>query len=104
MREKTYELSYCSVITYNGATTIASQNRKVRHQFNIPATSLEPHIQYCHENSIHFDIHTAFDLYLYMDKLHELILKLTDLYRQFLIEPKQFPGWVREFTAKLITL
>lgn len=79
------------VITHNGAATIASEGRRVLHRFDIPSAGLEPYIQYCRENGVHFDINTAFDLYV--DKLNELTPEMLDLYRQFLIEPKQFPGW-----------
>lgn len=58
------------VITHNGAATIASEGRRVLHRFDIPSAGLEPYIQYCRENGVHFDINTAFDLYV--DKLNEL--------------------------------
>ncbi|MCM3340348.1 Cof-type HAD-IIB family hydrolase [Paenibacillus sp. MER TA 81-3] len=79
------------VITHNGAATVASNGRRVLHRFEIPPMGLEPYIQYCRENDVHFDINTAFDLYV--DKLEGLTPEMHDVYGQFLIEPKQFPGW-----------
>ncbi|MBN3522762.1 Cof-type HAD-IIB family hydrolase [Paenibacillus apiarius] len=79
------------VITHNGAATVASKGRRVLHQFEIEPMGLEPYIRYCREHGVHFDINTAFDLYV--DKLEGLTPEMHDLYGQFLIKPKQFPGW-----------
>lgn len=53
--------------------------------------SLEPYIQYCREQGVHFNINTVFDLYV--DDLAGMMPEMLDLYAQFLIEPKQLPSW-----------
>lgn len=79
------------VITHNGAATVASKGRGVLHRFDIPPQDLEPYIQYCREQGVHFNINTVFDLYV--DDREGMMPEMLDLYAQFLIEPKQLPSW-----------
>ncbi|MCG7406070.1 Cof-type HAD-IIB family hydrolase [Paenibacillus sp. ACRRX] len=79
------------VITHNGAATIASNGRKNLHNFTMPRKQLEVYMSYCREQHVHFDVNTAF--HLYVDSVEVLTDEVMDLYKQFLITPQVFPGW-----------
>ncbi|MFD2671835.1 Cof-type HAD-IIB family hydrolase [Marinicrinis sediminis] len=51
------------LITHNGAVTLHSGTREILHQFDFPVAWIEPIVQYCREQQVHFDINTAFDMY-----------------------------------------
>src|SRR5690606_19471137 len=53
-----------TVITHNGASTIDSNTRSVIHEFSYPVSEVETLIHYCREHGIHFDVNTAFELYV----------------------------------------
>lgn len=53
-----------TLITHNGAATVQSDDRQVLHQFKLDNDALAPYIDYCRTHSVHFDINTAFDLYV----------------------------------------
>lgn len=79
------------VITHNGAATIGSEGRKVLHQFEMNNADLDPYLRYCREHQLHFDVNTAFDLYV--DTMEVLTSEVLALYSQFLIQPKLLPSW-----------
>ncbi|TVX92600.1 Cof-type HAD-IIB family hydrolase [Paenibacillus agilis] len=79
------------VITHNGAATVASKDKSMLHQFELSQMDLEPYLTYCNEEKVHYDINTAFDLYV--NQVDLLSADWLNTYKQFLIEPKNFPGW-----------
>ncbi len=53
-----------TVITHNGASTIDSVTRTTIHEFSYPVSEVETAIRYCRRHGIHFDVNTAFELYV----------------------------------------
>ncbi|RUS47754.1 Cof-type HAD-IIB family hydrolase [Cohnella sp. AR92] len=53
-----------TVITHNGACVVDGRTREVLHQSVIPAQAVERYLAYCRERGYHFDMNTAFDLYV----------------------------------------
>lgn len=70
------------VITHNGGATIRSPDRKVLHTFDFPVERVRPLVAYCRERGIHFDINTAFDIYV-----EQLSEEMKEGYRLFFAEP-----------------
>ncbi len=52
------------IITHNGSATVDAAKRQLLHHYPMEAALLEPYIAYCRENSVHYDVNTAFDLYI----------------------------------------
>lgn len=70
------------LITHNGAATVNSINRTVVHEYPLSMMELLPFIQYCRDKDIHFDVCTAF--HLYIERLKQLA---QDMYHKFMLEP-----------------
>jgi len=79
------------VITHNGAATVASKGRKLLHEYALDGPDLDMYIDYARKHKIHYDINTAFDLYV--DDPSLLTDEVMHIYSQFFITPKLFPGW-----------
>ncbi len=58
-----------TMITHNGASTVDSKTRRILHETVIEAEAAFRYLAYCRERGIHFDMNTAFDLYV--EKLTE---------------------------------
>ncbi len=63
-----------TVITHNGASTIDSVTRSVIHEFSYPVSEVESLIRYCRAHGIHFDVNTAFELYV--DEISEEVKQI----------------------------
>lgn len=79
------------VITHNGAATVASKGRQLLSHFQMEENELDIYIDYCRKHNIHFDINTAFDLYI--DNVEGITDEMLHVYSQFMMTPKVFPGW-----------
>lgn len=79
------------VLGHNGAATVRVEDRKVLHQFGMDGRGLEPYIQYCREKNIHFDVSTAFDMYV--DNIENLTKEANYMYEHFQIIPASLPAW-----------
>jgi len=73
-------------ITHNGAATVSIKDNKVVHHFELRSEGLEPYIKYCEQNLVHYDLNTTFELYV--KGAAGLDQEALDMYRKFLIEPK----------------
>ncbi|MDO7905988.1 Cof-type HAD-IIB family hydrolase [Paenibacillus sp. JX-17] len=80
------------VISHNGAATVDVVTREIVHQFPLDPLALDPYTEYCREHGIHFDVNTAFGLYV--DQPQGLKLEVRSMYEAFLMEPLQLPGWL----------
>jgi len=89
------------VIVHNGAATVHAGTREIVHQFPLAAQGLDPYIQYCKQHDIHFDINTAFGLYV--DSIDTLQADAGKMYDNFLMTPKVLPPW-SEFTEPVLKL
>ncbi|CAM3515596.1 Cof-type HAD-IIB family hydrolase [Marinicrinis lubricantis] len=59
------QLGFGSVlITHNGALTLSSEGPTTIHQFSFRYEDIRPIIDYCRQKGIHFDINTAFEMYV----------------------------------------
>lgn len=79
------------VITHNGAATVDIKTRKVVDQFPIQAEELVPYIDYCRQHDIHFDVNTAFGLYV--DRADEMTLEVRSMYEAVFLTPMDLPLW-----------
>lgn len=79
------------VITHNGAATVDVKTREVINQFPMDLKGLQPYIDYCREHQIHFDVNTAFDLYV--DKPEFMSPYVRGMYEQVFLEPLGLPDW-----------
>ncbi|GGF91472.1 Cof-type HAD-IIB family hydrolase [Paenibacillus aceti] len=73
-------------ITHNGAATISVKDGSVIHDFSLRSEGLERYIHYCEERNLHYDLNTTFRLYV--KGAAGLSREALDMYRKFLIEPK----------------
>ena len=66
-----------TAITHNGAATISSDDRTVLHQYSFYMEEVEQVISYCRKNSIHYDVNTAFDMYVdrMTDEVNQMYIK-----------------------------
>ncbi|MFD3258050.1 Cof-type HAD-IIB family hydrolase [Paenibacillus lentus] len=79
------------VITHNGAATVNIQTLEIMHEFEIDPLALAPYMDYCRENGVHFDVNTTFALYV--QGAAGLSQEALDLYKQFMMVPKELPLW-----------
>lgn len=79
------------VITHNGAATVNIQTLEVVHEFEINPLALTPYLDYCRDNGVHFDVNTTFALYV--QGAAGLSQEALDLYKQFMVVPKELPLW-----------
>jgi len=66
------------VITHNGAATIDSATKAVLHENSFAMSDVEQFINHCRAEGIHYDVNTAFDLYV--DRLPEEVREMYDKY------------------------
>ncbi|MEK3734321.1 Cof-type HAD-IIB family hydrolase [Paenibacillus sp. FSL M8-0334] len=91
------------VISHNGAATVEVATRTIVHQFEMDRGGLTPFMEYCREQGIHFDINTAFEMYV--DHVEALAGPVRYMYENFLMMPSNLPAWealadpVVKFTA-----
>jgi len=71
-----------TLITHNGAATVESAGRRVLHSFAIPTDAIGRYIVWCRENGVHFDLNTAFDLYV-----ESVTPEAEEMYGHYRIEP-----------------
>lgn len=86
------------VITHNGGATIRSTDREVLHAFDFPVERILPLIRYLRERDIHFDINTAFDIYV--ERMDE---QIRNVYRQFFADPVVLPD-LAQFPDPIVKL
>lgn len=79
------------VLGHNGAATVSVEDRKVLHQYGLDARGLDPYIEYCRKHGIHFDVNTAFDMYV--DNVENLTQEAHFMYEHFRIMPETLPAW-----------
>lgn len=79
-----------TIITHNGAATVESRTRRVLHQFSFALDRIAPYIEYCRRHHIHFDVNTAFDLYV--EDASVLTEEALEMYGRFYIEPQTLPS------------
>jgi hypothetical protein len=71
-----------TLITHNGAATVESEGRRVLHSFSIPVDAVGRYIVWCREHGVHFDLNTAFDLYV-----ESVTPEAEEMYGHYRIEP-----------------
>ncbi|MFP4978846.1 Cof-type HAD-IIB family hydrolase [Paenibacillus sp. CN-4] len=89
------------VLAHNGAATVRVEDRKVLHQFDLDPRGLDPYMSYCREHGIHFDINTAFGMFV--DNVENLTEEAKQMYNHFRIIPAALPAW-EEFAEPVVKL
>lgn len=79
------------VIADNGAVLLQSDDLTVLHQFGLDGRGLDPYIAYCREHGMHFDVNTAFDLYV--DNVEYLAKEALYMYERLDLSPASLPAW-----------
>ena len=90
-------------ITHNGAATIDVKSGAIVHEFPMKTTGFAKYITYCHNNGIHYDISTTYEVYV--EQLAHLDEFKKEMYAKFLMQPKQLPALndIQEPIVKLMT-
>ena len=79
------------VISHNGAATVEVETHNIVHQFGMDPLQLEPFMKYCREHGVHFDVNTAFEMYV--DQVEELAGPVRSMYENYLMPPSNLPSW-----------
>ena len=79
------------VISHNGAATVEVETHRIVHQFGMDPGQLEPFMKYCREHGVHFDVNTAFEMYV--DQVEELAGPVRSMYENYLMLPSNLPSW-----------
>jgi Cof subfamily protein (haloacid dehalogenase superfamily) len=72
-----------TIITHNGAATVDSTERKILHSYPFDINEVSRLIEYCRMKVVHFDVCTAFKMYL--EKIDDEQKKM---YQKFMLHPK----------------
>ncbi|WP_046215246.1 Cof-type HAD-IIB family hydrolase [Paenibacillus wulumuqiensis] len=92
------------VIVHNGAATVHTGTREVIHQFPLDTAALENYMHYCRQHDIHFDINTAFEIYV--DSPENMQAAAQEMYakfQSFQMKPLLLPAW-EELSAPVLKL
>lgn len=73
-----------TLITHNGAATVTSVDRTIIHNFSFSAEDIQTYVTYCRDKRVHFDINTAFEMYL-----EAVSLEASAMYAQFYATPEK---------------
>lgn len=71
------------LITHNGAVLYDPVTNKSHLEVGFQTQEISPLVDYCRKNALHFDMNTAFDVYV-----EQLTPKMKQLYKQFYMNPK----------------
>lgn len=88
------------VISHNGAALVDVTTEKIVHEFSLNPMGLEPYMEYCRKEGVHFDINTTFELYV--EGVDGLDQEAKDLYHKFLMEPKELPQDWHELSEPIV--
>lgn len=75
-----------TVITHNGAATVKSEGQKLLHEFSFAPGKIREAFQYCRDHGVHFDVCTAFDMYL-----ESVTPEQIEIYDKFYVKPIVIP-------------
>lgn len=87
------------VLGHNGGATVSVSDRKVLDQYGMDGRGLDPYIEYCRKHNIHFDVSTAFEMYV--DNVENLTKEALFMYEHFQIVPASLPAW-EEFREPIV--
>lgn len=79
------------VISHNGAATVKVDTKEIVHQFPMDAIGLDPYSDFCRSRGIHFDVNTAFEMFV--DSVEGLQVEVRSMYENFLMLPSDLPAW-----------
>ncbi|WP_025692756.1 Cof-type HAD-IIB family hydrolase [Paenibacillus zanthoxyli] len=87
------------VLADNGAVTVQVEDQEVIHQYPMDGRGLDPYIEYCRKRDIHFDVNTAFELYV--DNVEHLTQEAHFMYEHLQLVPASLPAW-NEFREPIV--
>ena len=79
------------VISHNGAVTVEVETQNIIHQYSLDTRALSPFMKDCRERGIHFDVNTAFGIYV--DQVEQMAGPIRHMYENFLMMPSNLPSW-----------
>lgn len=82
------------VIVHNGAATVHTGTGKIVHQFPLDVPALENYMSYCRSHDLHFDVNTAYTIYV--QSLEQMQVAAQEMYAQFQgfdMKPMLLPHW-----------
>lgn len=71
------------LITHNGASIVESKTRKIVAEKAIPFEPATKYIQFAKQHGVHYDLNTAFELYVN----GEMTAEIADMYARYLAQP-----------------
>ncbi|MBN2984766.1 Cof-type HAD-IIB family hydrolase [Cohnella algarum] len=71
-----------TLVTHNGACIVESKSRKALRESVIEANAIGKYLAYCRESGVHFDMNTAFDLYV-----ESMTDEIAGMYERLLVKP-----------------
>lgn len=87
------------VISHNGAATVDVVTKEVVHQFAMDTKALLPYMDYFRKQRVHFDVNTAF--HMYVDNVEGMAVEVRSMYENFLMLPVNLPP-LEEFTEPVV--
>lgn len=71
------------IITHNGAVVLDPKSKEISLEIGFQAKELLPVLHFCREEGIHYDLNTAFDMYI--ENMPE---GAAEMYKKFFVEPQ----------------
>jgi len=75
------------IITHNGAATVDAARRELLHHYPMDAAQLAPYVAYCRDHGVHYDVNTAFELYI-----EDASPEVMAMYANYRITPTKRPA------------
>ncbi|NOU97915.1 Cof-type HAD-IIB family hydrolase [Paenibacillus sp. LMG 31456] len=72
------------LITHNGAATVQTPGGILLHECGFSLDDVEPVIRYCRDKQVHFDVNTAFEMYV--DKISAVEVSM---YENYMLQPQR---------------
>lgn len=87
------------VISHNGAVTVDVVTKEVVHQYAMDTRAMLPYMDYFREQRVHFDVNTAFNMYV--DSVDGMAVEVRSMYENFLMLPVNLPP-LQEFSEPIV--
>ncbi|GIP27641.1 putative phosphatase YxeH [Paenibacillus sp. J23TS9] len=87
------------VISHNGAVTVDVVTKEVVHQYAMNTQAMLPYMDYFREQRVHFDVNTAFNMYV--DSVDGMAVEVRSMYENFLMLPVNLPP-IQEFSEPIV--
>ncbi|MCJ8010390.1 Cof-type HAD-IIB family hydrolase [Paenibacillus sp. KQZ6P-2] len=89
------------VISHNGAATVDVETKEIVHQFAMDTKAIQPYMDYFREKRVHFDVNTAFNMYV--DNVEGMAAEIRSMYENYLMLPLDMPP-LQEFSEPIVKI